>query len=37
MFKMGCKFNFFVIFEEFLTPKGLNVRTADKPVLVCVT
>jgi hypothetical protein len=20
-----------------LTPKGLNVRTADKPVLVCVT
>jgi hypothetical protein len=23
--------------EGILTPKGLNVRTADKPVLVCVT
>jgi hypothetical protein len=24
-------------FVKSLTPKGLNVRTADKPVLVCVT
>jgi hypothetical protein len=23
--------------QIYLTPKGLNVRTADKPVLVCVT
>jgi hypothetical protein len=25
------------IVKKYLTPKGLNVRTADKPVLVCVT
>jgi hypothetical protein len=25
------------IFSAELIPKGLNVRTADKPVLVCVT
>jgi hypothetical protein len=26
----------FPIYWPYLTPKGLNVRTADKPVLVCV-
>jgi hypothetical protein len=27
----------FATFDLKLIPKGLNVRTADKPVLVCVT